>query len=233
MTQLIVPPGKATGCLPRRDRCGERMPLMAEKIKVIPQGEWNGLIGTIDLSSTVVEGIDQKQVGSCACASTTQALMMVRYLEGQSHELLNHEYIYHYTSGGRDQGSVIGDNIIFARDKGVAPISVWPRTHSWQAAPSAEAVEAAKQYKLIEAYDIGTVDEIGTALLEGLPVVFGWSGHSCVFTELLSATRARYRNSWGDDWEDAGFGTLNLSSVNFSYGCHALRTALIHAKVQP
>jgi hypothetical protein len=228
---LIVPPGKATGCLPRRDRCGDRMPLFGEKIKVIPQGEWNGLIGTIDLSSTVVQGIDQGQVGSCACASTTQGLMMVRYLEGQPHELLNHEYIYHYTSGGRDQGSVIGDNIVFARDKGVAPISVWPRTHSWEAAPSAEAVEAAKEFKLIESYDITTVDEIGTALLEGMPVVFGWSGHSVVFTELLSATRARYRNSWGDDWEDAGFGTLNLSSVNFSYGCHALRTALIHAKV--
>jgi hypothetical protein len=233
MTQLIIPPGKATGCLPRNDRCGERFPLFAERIKVIPQDEWAGLIGTIDLSSTVVEGIDQGQVGSCACASTTQALQMVRYLEGQPHELLNHEYIYHYTSGGRDNGSVIGDNIVFARDLGVAPISVWPRSHSWKETPSADAMEAAKQYKLIESYDIATVDEIGTALLEGLPVVFGWQGHSCVLTDLLSATRARYRNSWGDDWEDAGFGTINLSSINFSYGCHALRTALIHSKVQP
>jgi len=116
------------------------------------------------------------------------------------------------------------------RDNGIAPESVWPRSKGWQATPSADAREAAKLYRIEEFYDITTTAEIGTALLLGFPVVFGWSGHSCVMTQLVNPTTAEYANSWGN-WGDQGFGQLRLSSVNFNYGAFAVRT--VSLKDQP
>jgi hypothetical protein len=167
---------------------------------------------------------------SCATESTSQALEIVRAFEGQDYVELNPWFMYHTTSGGRDNGSNIDTNLEFVRDKGVAPESIWPRSKGWRATPSADAVEAAKLYRIEEFYDIATIEEIGTALLLGFPVVFGWQSHSCVLTQLLDTTTAEYANSWSPQWGDQGFGKIKLSSINFNYGAFAVRTAAWNAK---
>jgi len=228
--RLIVPDGFATGCLPRAAKPGYWAPLFGERVKVIDPDEWPKLIGETELLSFVRKIKNQGSVGSCATESTSQAVEIVRNWEGQEWVELNPWFIYHTTSGGFDQGSSIDTNLRFVRDNGIAPESVWPRSKGWQATPSADAREAAKLYRIEEFYDITTTAEIGTALLLGFPVVFGWSGHSCVMTQLVNQTTAEYANSWGN-WGDQGFGQLRLSSVNFNYGAFAVRT--VSLKDQP
>ena len=230
--KLVVPPGKKTGCLPRKSMMGGVCSLFSEKLAIIPVAEWPSLLGNIELRSCVTKIKDQNGFGSCATESTTQSMEIVRKLEGQEWVELNPLFIYHTTSGGRDQGSSIDTNLEFARDYGIAPESVWPRSKGFTAKPSADAVEAAMAYRIMEFYDIASISEAGTALLLGFPVVFGWQGHSCVLVQLLSTTKALYANSWGN-WGDQGFGTINLSSINFGYGMFALRTATINTKVDP
>jgi len=225
---FVVPDGFATGCLPRASRFGQWCPLMSERVPVIPVAQWPSLIGEIELRSFVNKVKNQGKVGSCATESTSQGVELTEVLSGQPWTELNPWYVYHTTSGGRDQGSSIDTNLAFVRQNGIAPESVWPRSKGWQTRPSADAVEAAKLHKIEEWYDCTTVTEIGTALLLGYPVVFGWNGHSCVFTHLLTAATAQYCNSWGAQWGDRGFGELSLSSVNFQYGAFAIRTSTIH-----
>jgi hypothetical protein len=174
---------------------------------------------------------NQGNVGSCATESTTQGVEIVECLTGLEWVELNPWFIYATTSGGRDQGSSIDTNLAFVREHGIAPESVWPRSKGWQATPSADARAAALAHCIDEFYDITSVAEIGTALLLGFAVVFGWQGHSCIFTQLLTTSEAEYCNSWSPNWGDKGFGRLRLSSVNFAYGAYAIRTTRVTVPV--
>lgn len=225
--QLIIPSGKKTGCLPRAAKPGYLCSLFGDQIPVIDPGEWPSLLGEVELRSFVNKIKDQDGVGSCATESTSQAVEIVRAWEGQQFVELNPWSLYYFSSGGQDNGSSIDTNLKLARDQGICPESIWPRSKGWRAKPSADAMEAAKLYTIQEFYDITTLAEFGTALLLGFPVVFGWSGHSVVATRLLTVSTFEYANSWASSWGDDGFGTLRLSSVNFNYGAFAVRTANI------
>lgn len=224
---LILPPGKKKGCLPRKSRYGDVCKLLSDEIDVIPRDEWPDLIGSVDLRPKVNQILDQNGVGSCATESTTQGVMIGRAVARLPFELLNPFSIYRVTSGGRDNGSNIDTNLAFARDTGILPESYWPRSKGWKATPPSGWKDVAKKYRIGEFFDIGTVNEVGTALLKGFAVVFGWDGHSCILTSLLSTTKAEYANSWDPTWGDEGFGTISLNSINFGYGAFAIRSITI------
>ncbi len=221
-TPLIVPLGKVTGCLPRVSQFGELCEPFASAIDVIPRDKWAGLIGKVNLRPQVKVVLDQDGVGSCATEATVGAAMIARAAAGQPHVLLNPWSIYRVTSGGRDGGSNIDSNLAFARDTGILPEAYWPRSKGWRATPPDGWEQVAAKNKIKEFYDLRNEEELGTASLLGFSIVFGWQGHSCVITSLLSPTMAAYLNSWGD-WGDQGFGKIKLSSINWGYGAWALR----------
>jgi hypothetical protein len=154
---LIIPPGKKTGCLPRRSRVGEVCPLLADHINVIPRDEWAQYIGEVELSIYVRKIKDQNGVGSCATESTAQGVEIVRSFAGLPWVELNPWFIYATSSGGVDRGSNIDTNLEFVRQYGVAPESVWPRSRGWRTKPSADAYEAAKAFRIDEFYDVTSV----------------------------------------------------------------------------
>lgn len=233
-TELIIPPDHATGCNPRRSIYGDVCKLLADdRIDVIPQDQWESLIATQHAHEYVAVILDQGSVGSCATESTTGTVMLDRKARGLEHVLLNPWFIYNSTSGGSDSGSSIDENLVFARERGIAPESVWPRSKGWQATPSAEAYTAALDYQIKEFYDLGSIQEVGSALLQGFPVVFGWQGHSCYLVRLLNATTAEYVNSWGATWNGNGRGQIKLSSINFGYGAWALRCGELTGQSPP
>jgi hypothetical protein len=231
-SQLIVPDGKAKGCLPRKSSFGSVCKLAADEIEIIPRDKWAGLIGTVNLRPHVNQILDQGNIGSCATCSTSQGVMIARNVAGAPFVLLNPLSIYRVTSGGSDRGSSIDENLAFARETGILPESYWPYSKGFRATPPDGWQKVAAEYKLDEFFDIGTVDEFGSALLRAMPVVFGWDGHSVVATRLISATKFEYANSWATDWGDQGFGTLSLDSVNWGYGSFAVRT-VTHATPDP
>jgi hypothetical protein len=195
---------------------------MADMIEIIPRDKWAGLIGQVDLRPQVKVVLDQGNVGSCATEACTGAVMICRSTAGLPHVLLNPWSIYRVTSGGRDQGSSIDENLQFARDVGILPESYWPRSKGWKATPPQGWEAIANKNRIKEFYDCGNIPQVGSALLYGFSVPFGWQGHSCVLTKLVSPKEAEYLNSWGD-WGDQGFGRIKLSSINFGYGAYCVR----------
>lgn len=224
--RLIIPDGCRTGCLPRSSKFGDVCKLAADGIELIPRDQWKDLIGTVSLRPCVRQILDQDGAGSCATESTTQSEMIGREVAGLPFVLLNPWSIYRVTSGGRDNGSSIDENLVFARDTGILPEAYWPRSKGFRATPPDGWEKVAARYRIDEFFDIGSIDEVGSALLRGFAVVFGWSGHSCIMTRLLSTITAEYANSWGD-WGDQGFGKINLNSINFGYGAFATRSVVI------
>jgi len=224
--KLILPPGYKTGCLPRKSRFGEVCDPLEKAIEIIPVDRWQKLIGEVDLRpKTPDPPYDQNGYGSCACESSSGSVETVRVAAGLPRVRLNPYFVYHTTSGGRDNGSNIDDNLVFVREHGIAPESVWPRSHGPWKTPSAEAKKEALKYRILEFYDIANWEEFGTALLLGFPVVFGYSGHSVLATSLIDENRLEYLNSWGN-WGDQGFGVLRSSSIMWQYGAWAVRSVI-------
>jgi len=225
MTDLILPPGRVLGCNPRKSRFGDCCKPLADEMEVISRDQWASLLGNVGLRNKVKQIIDQGNYGSCATCSTSQAVMIAREVSGQPFVFLNPLSIYRVTSGGRDNGSSIDENLEFARDTGILPESYWPYSKGFKASPPIGWEDVAAGYRIDEFFDIANEEQVGTALLMAMPVVFGWQGHSCVLTRLLSTTTAEYANSWGD-WGDNGFGTIKLSAINFDYGAFCVRTTV-------
>ena len=224
---LQVPEGMATGCLPRDSRYGELCAKLEDSIDIVPRDKWTDIIGDVDLRPYVLQIFSQGSVGSCATESTSQAATICREVMGVPSVLLNPWSLYAFTSGGRDRGSNIDRNLERARDIGILPESVWPRRgdnkHAWNQKPPTNLFDD-HAIKIGEFFDMATIDEVGSALLKGFPVVYGWSGHSCVLTSLRDRNTAVYANSWGSSWGDNGFGTIALNKINFGYGAFAVRT---------
>ena len=230
MSTLEFPPGYVGGCKPRRYAPGQICRMAADSVAIIPTAEWAGLIqerkdAGLSVRPFVKVIFDQGQVGSCATEAASQLVQTRKVMQGQPFVQLNPYFMYHTTSGGRDSGSSIDEDMEFARQYGIAPESVWPRSKGWQAKPSEEAYAAALENRLDEFFDCVTVQEIGSCLLAGHLVQFGWKSHSELMIELVSPTHALVINSWNKSWGDNGAHEVPLSSVNFSYGAYAGRTA--------
>lgn len=225
-SDLPVPMGQRTGCLPRRSKFGKCCSVFADKIKPLPEGELDSI--SLTLRPFVKEVLSQSPAGSCATESTTGALMLARSIAGMPHVSLNPWFIYYHTGGqsdrgdGRSGGSSIDEDLEFARDNGVAPTSIWPRKMGWRTKPSEEAYEAAKQHTIEEFYDIATINEVRTAIVKGFPVVYGAKAHSVV----KISTDAEDLNSWDTTWGDGGFGVwASFRAIDFRYGAFAVRVA--------
>ena len=223
---FIIPAGKAAGCLPRTSKPGGVCPLAAEHIPLIPRSEWDSLAKGISLRPYVREILDQDGVGSCATESTTQGVMVARAAAGLPHVSLNPWSIYWYTSGGRDGGSSIDENLAYVPEHGICPTELHPRSKGWRAKPSDAAMDAAMAYRIEEFYDITTVDEMVSALLTGFPVVYGAAGHSVLKVAHLDASKGLDVNSWSTAWGDKGCGVwATYSRINWAYGAFAIRVA--------
>jgi len=242
ITPLIPPEGVAKGCLPRTSRIGQDCPLAAERLPyVIPQEEWAGIIPNADLRPLVPFGLYQDGVGSCASESCGQAIQIKIVQAGFAPVKLNPWTQYRTVSGGVDRGSTLGDNLKHARDVGICSYDFWPRyddttwddpdgpriIHPWYSTPEGDWEGNARNFRIDEFWECTTVAEVGTCLILGHPVSFGWQGHSCVLTKLVSTTSAEYRNSWGDGWGDMGFGIVSLSAIDIRYGAYAVRSVIV------
>jgi hypothetical protein len=208
---------------------GELCPMVADHIDIVPRADWAAFAAKIGggegMEPFVKVVLDQDGAGSCATESTTGGVMVGRQFAGLPFVLLNPWFIYHMTSGGRDQGSSIDENLAFVRENGIAPESVWPRSKGWRATPSDEAKEAALDYRIEEFYDVSTIDEMVSCLLQGFPVVYGSNGHSVLKLRHLDENQGEDLNSWAETWGRKGFGVwATYRAVNWAYGAFAIRT---------
>jgi hypothetical protein len=196
--------------------------------KTVDTCHYKGMVYCATVPNSLLVTRRNKQVlisgNSCAAEASTGSLMTTRNFRGQEHVPLNPWFVYRVTSGGRDSGSNIDSNLRFIREYGCAPESLHPRSLGWSARPSEEAKEAALRFRIDEFFDISTIEELGSALLQGFTVVYGRAMHAIYAVNLRSMTEIEYANSWAPTWGDQGFGRDSLSRVNFGYGAWATRT---------
>jgi len=214
---------------------GKRLPLevqsLAESgIKVIPEAEWSDVISDPNRTPPrkyVKTIFDQDGYGSCASESVTGSMEARRIQDGQEHVVHNPLFVYHTVSGGRDQGSSLPDNIAFILKYGCASEAVWPRSKGFKATPSDAAYEDALHYRMAAdgVVEVKNKLELGTMVLLGYPVYFGYSGHAIWMADILSTTKGIYCNSWGN-WGDEGFGSISFSSVYYQYRLFAMIAAI-------
>ena len=211
------------GCLPRRSRPGELCPMAADRVPLVPEDEWDRWGQEVNLRPFVRTVLDQDGVGSCAAEATTQAVMIARAIAGLPHVVLNPWTLYCYTSGGVDRGSSIDENLRVAMERGIAPMNLWPRSKGWRAKPTGAAAEAALLYRPAEFWDVADVSEHVSCLLKANPVVWGANGHA-VCAVHYDSRGPLIVNSWGEEWEDDGFGVWTpYTKINWSYGAFAVR----------
>lgn len=235
--QLIIPDGFKAGCNPRVSRYGEWFTKLEDAITILPDSDILELIRLntgLDRDNHVKHIFNQANAGSCAAEAGNQRLAIVRAWQNQPFVRFNPYATYHFTSGGRDNGSTIDENGRYLRDVGALPESVWPRSKGWRAKPPQDLLDkVAVNYRIDEQYDVQSVQEIRTALVRNFAVQFGWDAHSCVFLFLIDLWHAFFVNSWNITWGDRGCGVLDLREVDFRYGAVATRSAVVSEGAPP
>ena len=218
------PPGQRRGLI---ESVGEpiiRAPSLDDVFGVIDESDWPDAIADRDaarLRPFCWMSLSQGSVGSCASEGIGGAVMCRREVAGRPQVALNPYAVYGRVNGGSDRGSTLDANLDYMLRYGMPSQDVWPRSKGWRAKLSEEAVENAKRHKVLEVARIRNKTEFGSALIYGLPVYFGYSGHAIFAADPIDRSRFRYKNSWGN-WGDDGFGTLSYNSIMWSYGAWAI-----------
>lgn len=188
---------------------------------------------------------DQGALGSCTAQAIAGAIEYLRIKSEAAEDFTPSRLFIYYEervmedSVKEDAGAEIRDGIKVVASTGAPHERVWPYDLArWSAKPSTQAYDDAKA-NLIGAYrkiDGSNLNAIKTALVMGLPVIFGFSvyeefesdevahtgflrrpssasqmlgGHAVMIVGYDDATqRFTVRNSWGEDWGDKGYFTM-------------------------
>jgi len=200
---------------------------------IIPESQWQ----EVDLETFLGPVTDQGQVGECNAATTAEIVMGARAFAGLPYVPLSAADLYKRINGGSDNGSMPEDALDEATKNGIAPVSVVPFT-DWRGSYPAAAAERGK-YKIIESYNLTSVPELVSALLEGFFInwCMAWTsadsnpdsqgripdhagspegGHSitgCGLKKFDGVWYVKLRNHWRASWGVAGCFYIPLTRV--------------------
>lgn len=147
------------------------LPMFASAgIGVIPRSEWK----EVDYFTRFgIKIYDQNGQGSCVGHGSVMAATIALLLAGASLVRLAACFLYGLINGGRDNGANVSESMERLLDTGVCLESEVGPKNIWKRDFPSSAFETAKRFKIIEAYNCQTFDEIGTALQLGFTVSFG------------------------------------------------------------
>jgi hypothetical protein len=200
-----------------------------DECPTIPRSLWR----ECSLRHKVWEVCNQSSQNSCCPTATRGAAQILREINGLKRVRLSQGSLYGQIAGGRDQGANIMDALEAMMDVGICPDSIIDE-YDWQGKkyPVNWKDEAAK-YRILEAWDCSTFDDLVSAVQTSIPVVFGvnWAGGGghAICAIGYKDGKVEILNSWGTDWGDGGFGYLSESQCRAitSYGAFAVRAVTI------
>ncbi len=230
-----IPDGQACGLLPRAFKFGEVCGALEDNIDIIPREKWGKYIdnGAPDFREYIKHILYQGGIGSCATESATQGAAAMECFRTGKYTIYNPWTVYPFVTV-LDDGSSLDVVLKRLRTHGVLPESIWPRkgpkAHPWNEKPPQELFDK-YGLRVDEAYDIASIDQLGTASIMGFTVCYGWkpsrrTAHAELITKIRSKVTAEDCNSYGLKFGDKGFGVRPLSQVDFRFGAFAIRTVI-------
>lgn len=243
-TKYLNVPGKGDGKL-RGNTFDSTFELFENDQDVIPRSQWDELLAEHDysLAEKYVAKIKRQKIGSCASHSSTSCLEYVtaKSVGAENVTLLSPLSVFKFV-GSRHGGSTLDANMRRISQVGVLPLDtpenrekygdhVWPENQWSGSLPSGWESTAAK-FKFTEWNEIGSFDELFSALLQWKPVYYGRAGHAIYAVRPMKKDGQyvlKYANSWGS-WGDNGYGydtERYVSGSIRSYGCYAPRAGLL------
>jgi hypothetical protein len=258
MNDSIMPNGlRATGCLPRRDKCGSVFPVFESAVmQPIPRSQWPELIEANLSSRDLVRKIKGQTYGSCASHSATLAweCCQVQHLGPAAWIELSPLSVYVHVNGGRDRGSTISENLEHMQQVGALPVPSEKNIaalkamdldpshvcgeNEWKRSFPTGWKDTAATFRVDEVFDIESFDGLITALLCEFVVTYGRDMHAITGIDPWrsgSSYGITYANSWKPSWGDSGFGQDTESKVSraiSSYGAFAWRTIQVSDRLE-
>lgn len=202
------------------------------ELHLIPRSEWSDRIKeqertrsrTSDiLLADGIPAMDQGPNGYCWGHSTAGCSMAIRAINGSPYIPLSAYMVCAILKNGRNEGGWCGLSAKFMREVGICSQEKWPQGQRNLRLDTPEARADAALYKTTEDWvDLGRnvydqnlpMDIIATCLLTNTPVAgdFDWWAHSVMLCDLVEVEPGsfgiRFRNSWGNNWGQQGFGVL-------------------------
>jgi len=199
----------AAGCRSRARPVGGVLPVMGDKVPLVTEANWYEMP---NVRHACRVGINQESTPACCLASLANAFMIWMFLNGWPAKKLDWRRAWKLLSGGRG-GVALDDAAEFVRETG------YP-------------VEGGGVVKLLEGWDITTLEGLASALFNGCICTFGHDVHAECASRLTTGQDRRgrkiwmldTRNSWGEGWGDNGWHLFPLSDVEIStYGVIGVR----------
>lgn len=214
-----------------------------QRFGVLPESVWPKVIEANDAAGAwpwalVTRIYNQKSEGACVSDATAQTHEVIQAKQYGKDKVIHLSAISLYKRVARSpgSGSLLSDNLDEIKGKGILPLDtlenrarfgahVMDNTGYHSQYPVGWEATAAK-FKGIESYIIESLAGLVTALLTGVPVVVGRSGHSIVYCGVVyhkGQIACQYANSWGE-W---GFG---LGDFTYGFGLDTIR--MVQASAQ-
>jgi hypothetical protein len=152
-----LPPQPGRCQLPRFDR------------PIIPRSDWREWM----LRDWCPDVYDQGPQGSCVGHGAVIGFTVSFTRSGQKPRRFSPCFIYAQINNGADQGAIVSDSLEELKQTGVClEATVGPR-RIWKRDIPAGAYDEARRYRIEQAYQLRSFEEIVTATLLGFPVVYG------------------------------------------------------------
>lgn len=195
---------------------------------IIPRSEWKERIEErtakkLRLFDTFkakeVPILNQKSLPYCWAYGVVGAMSMSRAMNNLPTRHLSATSVASKIKNYQERGGWAEEAIRGIDKFGVSTTQFWPEAVNSRQYDTAEQRENAKHFKMLKHEELpsNNFDAIATSLLLGFPTTLGltWWGHLVYALDLVMIGSNSFglliANSWGERWEQNGFGVLNES----------------------